>query len=92
MAEKRFLIVAVDLGDTAPGAVFRTIIKSLSKYADIDVVSAVFDKKDPLEGVRTTKLHHYRLKDWNTTKKLWKTFRFNPNDCWWILTNLRRAM
>lgn len=92
MAEKRFLIVAVDLGDTAPGAVFRTIIKSLSKYADIDVVSAVFDKKDPLEGVGTTKLHHYRLKDWNTTKKLWKTFRFNPNDCWWILINLRRAM
>ena len=82
----------MDMGDSAPGVVFKTLSKALYKYADVDVLSPKFDKCDTLEGIGKTRLHHYRSISWPDIKKLWKYFRFNYNDLWWIMVNLYPAV
>ena len=77
---KRYLIVAMDMSDSAPGAVFRTLSQSLYKYADVDVLSPKYDKNDSLEGIGLIRLHRYRLLDWPETKQIYKRLHFNYND------------
>lgn len=92
MMRKRFLVVSMDMGDSAPGTVFKTLSESLCKYADIDVLSPDFNKGDSWKGIGWTRLHHYRCLSWPEVKQLWKVFHFNYNDLWWILINLYPAI
>ena len=92
MERKRYLIVAMDMGDSAPGTVFRTLAKSMLKHADIDVISPMFDETDPMEGIGKTKLKNYVVLDWLKTKKIWKRYKFDPKNQLWILKNLYRTI
>lgn len=92
MERKRYLIVAMDMGDSAPGTVFRTLAKSMLKHADIDVISPMFDETDPMEGIGKTKLKTYVVLDWLKTKKIWKRYKFDPKNQLWILKNLYRTI
>lgn len=91
MTRKKYLIVAMEMGDSAPGTVFKTLAKSLYQYADLDIISPVFDENFSLDGIRTTRLHHYKIFSWEKIRQFWKLYHFNPYNQWWILTNLHRA-
>lgn len=88
MARKRYLIVAMDLGESAPGTVFKTLAKSLYKYADIDILSPTFDDTYSLEGIRKTKLKDYIQLSWQETKDIWNQRKYNPHNQAWVLRNL----
>lgn len=91
MDRKRYLIVAMDLGESAPGTVFKTLAKSMFKYADIDILSPTFDDTYSLEGIRRTKLKGYSQLSWQETKDIWKQRKYNPHNQFWVLRNLYRA-
>lgn len=92
MERKRYLIVAMDMGDSAPGTVFKTLAKSLYKYADIDILSPTFDENDSLEGIGKTKLRDYFLPSWQEVRDSWNRRKYNPSDRRWIRKNLYRAI
>ena len=92
MARKRYLIVAMDLGESAPGTVFKTLAKSMYKYADIDILSPTFDDTYSLEGIRKTKLKDYIQLSWQETTDIWKQRKYNPHNQAWVLRNLYRAI
>ena len=92
MERKRYLIVAMDMGDSAPGTVFRTLTKSMYNYADIDVISPMFDEADPMEGISKTQLKNYVVLDWLKIKKIWNRHKYNPKNQLWVLKNLFRII
>lgn len=92
MERKRYLIVAMDMGESAPGTVFKTLARSMYKYADIDVLSATFDETYSMEGIGKTKLKNYIQLDWQRTKDIWNRRKFNPKNQWWVLKNLYRTI
>ena len=92
MDRKRYLIVAMDLGESAPGTVFKTLAKSIYKYADIDILSPVFDDTYSLEGIRKIKLKDYIPLSWQETKDIWNQRKYNPHNQFWVLRNLYRSI
>ena len=82
----------MDMGHSVLGIVFRTLAKSMYKYADIDVLSPIFEKDDSLEGIGKTLLRPQRPLSWPQIKRRWKRYRFNPNDKLWILSNIGLAL
>ncbi len=92
MTRKKYLIVAMEMGDSAPGTVFKTLAKSLYQYADLDIISPIFDENFSLDGIKKVKLHHYRFLDWDKICRYWEKYRFNPKDKKWVYKNLPRAI
>lgn len=81
---KKYLIVAQDLDETAPGAVFKALIRSLSRHAEITVVCPNWDVNYSWDGIARVQLPHYHAHSWKTIRRRYRLFGTNFADGSWL--------
>ena len=79
----KYLLVAMDMGTTPPGVVFKTLARSLRTMAELDVICPDFDESFPWEGIRRISVKPYHIHRWKTIRNYWKYLCINPDDLLW---------
>ena len=89
---KRFLLVAMDMGSTPPGVVFKTLARALAAYASLEVVCPDFDETFGWEGISRIPAPPYHVHRWKTIRRYWKWLCCNPDDSLWARRAMRAVM
>lgn len=79
---KHYLIIAIDVANTAPGIVFKTLIRSLEDSCRITLLAKRAEENLLGENVTYIPLHG-GVVPWHRARKYWKLFGFNPVDALW---------
>ena len=79
---KQYLIIALDVANTAPGIVFKTLIRSLEDTCKITLLANNAQEELLGENVRYIPLNG-GVVPWHRARKYWKRFGFNPVDVLW---------
>lgn len=80
---KRYLIIALDMGTTPPGTVFKTLVQSMKSQSQLDIVSTCFDDKMDWNGINRYHVLPRYEHSWYTTRKLWLYLHINHHDEIW---------
>ena len=79
---KNYLVVALDVANTAPGIVFKTLLRSLSETSGIILLAEGIDESILNPNIKYIPLWH-SVQDWGRAVKKWKRLGFNPRDVFW---------
>ena len=79
---KNYLVVALDVANTAPGIVFKTLLRSLSETSGIILLAEGIDESILNPNIKYIPLRH-SVQDWGRAVKKWKKLGFNPRDVFW---------
>lgn len=79
---RNYLVVALDVSLTAPGIVFKTLLRSLSESCGITLLAQNIDESILNENIHYIPLKH-GIEYWGRAEKKWRRFGFNPRDLFW---------
>ena len=89
MVKKHYLIIALDVAETAPGIVFKLLIRSLATYSDITLLAQAVDKDSIPANLRLLELHK-GVEYWGKAQKKWLKYGSNPRDQRWAEKSFRK--
>lgn len=81
----KILVIAQNVGRTAPGIVFERLIDGVSKYHDVDVLTSDFSPSIPLESIKEKITLKYTKIHLRLMKLLISIFSVNPLDLIWAM-------
>ena len=79
---KNYLVIALDMSLTAPGIVFKTLVRSLSSSCTLTLLAQGVEDGIEGENVRLLPLRR-GVQTWGKAEKNWRRFGFNPRDVYW---------
>ncbi len=81
---RHYLVVSADMGRTAPGIVYQTMVRSLSASSYVTVLAQGIDASLASERIRCLPLKG-GVENWGKAVKKWRLFGCNPRDAFWSL-------
>ena len=90
MERKHYLVIALDVSQTAPGIVYKTLIRSLSEEADITLLAQGVDETLQQNNIRLIQLHG-GVQYWGRAVKRWRRMDCNPRDVFWSWKAYRKT-
>ncbi len=87
--KKQYLIIALDVANTAPGIVFKQLIRSLAAYSDITLLAGEVAAEALQGNVRCIQLKG-GVKPWRNAQKKWRKYGCNPSDERWAQKMFRK--
>ncbi len=88
MHKNHYLIIALDVAGTAPGIVFKVLLKALSASSRITLLSQDTDPNALNDNIRLIPLRH-AVEKWRHAEKKWRCLGRNPRDERWARRTFR---
>ena len=79
----KILIIASQVGNTAPGIVFERLLNGLSQYYDLDVITSYFSSDIDLSGLNNVSVVPIRYKNPRVERAMIRLLKMNLYDIIW---------
>lgn len=87
--ENKYLVVSLDVANTAPGIVFKLLIKSLAESSRITLLAQDVDRDFLPGSIRLIPLYK-GVQNWERASKKWDRYGWNPRDERWARKTFRK--